>query len=311
MTKIELLSLWNSINPQRQNNVGRRIDPAHPLSFFVSYDEDENMQIMLISSYLPKMPLSSKQIKVRANERADHKYAICFSLTDSTLKEMFISLCWDLVDCSYNSSDETTGVKKVINRFQKWQRLFEKERSEGMSQNQVKGLIGELLVLKDICIPKYGISKSIEGWMGPLYSDRDFTFSDLWYEVKTISLSKSTINITSLDQLDTSDDGFIVICRVERASESEDSFTLNKLVEEIEQIIGSDQRTITIWENRLAFCGYKRDDEVSEEYYKFCKLDKYSVNDSFPRLRRSQLQNAIIQGSYELSIPAIYDWKAD
>ena len=312
MTKTELSSLWKSVNSHGHNNVGRRIDPAHPLSFFVSYDEDENMQIMLISPYLPQMPLSSKQIKVRANERADHKYAICLSLTDNSLKEMFIALCWDLVDCSYNIPDDKTGVVRVINRFKKWQKLFEKERSNGMNANQVKGLIGELTVLKDICIPKYGAAASVEGWMGPLYSDRDFTLSDVWYEVKTVSLSKDTITISSLDQLDISDDGLLIICRIERASESENgAFTLNTLIEEIERIIAADQRILTVFSNRLTFCGYNKDEETSKDFYKSYELEKYTVNTSFPRLRRSELPNSITNGSFELSIPAIKNWRTD
>lgn len=312
MTKTELSTLWKSVNSQSHNNVGRRIDPTHPLSFFVSYDEDGNMQIMLISTYLPQMPLSSKQIKVRANERTDHKYAICLSLTDNSLKEMFISLCWDLVDCSYNIPDDKSGVIRVINRFKKWQKLFEQERGSGMSTNQVKGLIGELTVLKDICIPKYGTSASVEGWMGPLYSDRDFTLSDIWYEVKTVSLNKDTVIITSLDQLDISDEGMLIICRLERASDSEkNAVTLNSLVEEIEHIIGADQRILTIFNNRLTFCGYKKDAEASEEHYKSYGLEKYSVDDTFPRLRRSKLPKAITNGSFELSIPAISDWKTE
>ena len=57
----ELSDAWKEIIPQAGQSVGRRADKNHPLDFFITYDENRNMQMMLISEFLPTIPPSSQQ----------------------------------------------------------------------------------------------------------------------------------------------------------------------------------------------------------------------------------------------------------
>ncbi|MBR6984337.1 MAG: PD-(D/E)XK motif protein [Ruminococcus sp.] len=311
MTTIELDKLWKSITFQSGNTVARRIDSNHPLDFFVSYDENGNMQIVLLSDILPNIPASSKEIQVRANERSDGKYAICFSLLNRSFSDLFVSLCWDLVKSTYNTKDYNAGVNAALGRFVKWQNLFDQEKRNELSTPQLKGLIGELYVLKNICIPKYTVSTSIESWMGPLFSDRDFSFDDMWYEVKAASLSVDHVKISSLDQLDTDNPGMLVICRIENASSSEQGgFSLNELVNDIIVQIGDDQRIKAIFQKKLSLYGYDRENEQSYDTYIISDCEIYTVDDGFPRIRRSKLPSAIVNGTYDLSISGIQDWNS-
>ena len=43
----ELSDAWKEIIPQAGQSVGRRADKNHPLDFFITYDENQNMQMML------------------------------------------------------------------------------------------------------------------------------------------------------------------------------------------------------------------------------------------------------------------------
>lgn len=110
----ELSDAWKAIAPQEGQTVGRRADENHPLDFFITYDENCNMQLMLLSRLLPPVPASSQQIFVRANFRHDKKYALCFSLTDDSLRDQFVSLCWDIMHCTLNARSETAGVKATV-----------------------------------------------------------------------------------------------------------------------------------------------------------------------------------------------------
>ena len=110
ISRNELDNVWAMIIPQAGQSVGRRADPAHPLDFFVSYDENNNMQFMLISDYQPNLPDSSKQIQIRGNKRADGKYAMCFSLSDEKLRDQFVSLCWDIMDCTKNIQNKKVNI---------------------------------------------------------------------------------------------------------------------------------------------------------------------------------------------------------
>lgn len=308
MTTNEISALWASINSISGITTGRRIDPEHPLDFFASYDEDDRMQLLLLTDTVPELPSSSKQIVVRANIRNDNKYAVCFSLTDPSLKDLFVSLTWDMMNCTYDAANSFSGVKKAVERFKKWQKMFAVSKDK-MSSSQVKGLIGELLVLKGICIGKYGTEEAVAGWIGPLSSDQDFIYEDTWYESKAVSLSKDKVGISSFEQLDTDKHGVLVISRIEPASSLEqDSFTLKELINSIYEIIGDNIHLKSLFHMRLTLYGYNESDDYDESY-KQMAFEMYKVDDEFPRIARRKIDSAICGGNYELSISAIQDWR--
>lgn len=309
MTTSEISDLWNSISNNIGVVTGRRIDAAHPLDFFASYDEENRMQLLVLTDSIPALPNSSKQIVVRANPRNDNKIAVCFSLTDASLKDLFVSLTWDMMNCTYNTTDYYSGVKKALGRFKKWQEMFASSK-EKMSDARVKGLLGELLVLKKICIGKYGIEKAVEGWVGPLSTDQDFQYDDNWYESKAVSASKDKVSISSFEQLDNSAPGVLVICRIENASSLEpNSFTLKSLVNSTYENIGESANVRSLFHMRLLLYGYNDTEDDYNDSYKLTAMELYSVDEAFPKIIKSELNSAICGGSYELSIPAIQKWR--
>ena len=313
ITRIELARLWDEIVPQQDKTVGRRADPHHPLDFFITYDERLNMQLMLLTEYQLELPASSKQIHVRGSKRKiDGQHAVCFSLEDKGLKDQFVSLCWDMMDCSFEIQNKKNAAQAAIKRFRLWQRLFAEAKEKRLSEVEVRGLIGELTVLKEICIPRYGIEKAISGWIGPLGADRDFEFEDTWYESKFVSLSMDKVKISSLDQLDTDAPGELVLCRYEKtANTAIGHITLDSLIYEIANVVSENDNTREAFLNRVSLAGYKAASEQSGQPYIFHRIERYKVDtDDFPRIRRSKLSKAITEGEYQVSIPAIQHWIA-
>lgn len=311
ITMSELNDAWKAIIPHNGQSVGRRADENHPLDFFITYDENHNMQMMLISEFLPSIPPSSQQISVRANFRHDGKYALCFSLIDSSLVEQFISLCWDIMHCTINASSKTSGVKTALKRFRMWQKLFAEEKNKKLSDAEVKGLIGELCALKNVILSRYPSQTAVAGWIGPIGADRDFEFSDTWYEVKTITLSKDIVTISSADQLDISTVGTLLVLRLEKVSRNTPgSFTLNSLVDEVRNSIQDPEAPI-IFESRLLSSKYNPADTQSDEPYFLHQIELYRVNDDFPRIRRSNLPAEISNCTYTLSISGLQKWRLE
>lgn len=310
ITKTELNDLWSAITPQLGQNVGRRADPEHPLDFFVAYDEKPNMQFILLTEFEPALPNSSKQLFVRGNRRADGKYAVCFSLEDDRLKDQYVSLCWDIMDSTYSCQSKKSGVQAAIKRFTMWQKLFAEAKSKKLSDAEIKGLIGELVILKDVCVKKYGVETAVSGWLGPAGADRDFEFDDTWYESKFVSLSMDKVKISSIDQLDIEREGYLILCRAEKtAATTNDHITLNKLVNNIIEMAQADENTVVSLKNRLALAGYDASDERAEQPYIIHHLEGYKVfGTDFPRIVRSKIHAAISEGEYQLSIPALQPW---
>ncbi len=314
ITRTKLKDLWLAIVPQAGQNIGRRADNEHPLDFFITYDEQQSMQLMLQSEYDVQLPASSKQIAIRNNRRVtDGKNAFCFSLQDSRLTEQFISLCWDIMDCTYNVGDKKQATKAAITRFIMWQKLFAEEKNRKMSEAETKGLLGELIVLREICLKKYDSSTAVSGWVGPIGADRDFEYEDTWYEAKYVSLSAEAVKISSLDQLDTDKSGKLVLCRFEKTSETNpDALTLSQLVESIRDLVAGDEKARASFDNRLALSRYNGNDELSRIPFAFYHFDVFGVDGKgFPRLRRSEVSVEIVEGEYRLSIPALSPWKEE
>lgn len=302
--------LWRSVTPSSGNTVGRRADPSHPLDFFITYDEENNLQLMLLSASSVLLPNSSQEIAVRQNRRSDGQYAICFSLRDNGLREMYVALCWDLMNCTEQTQNTQSGIKSAVQRFRMWQRLFSERRDNSLSDEEIRGLIGELSVLKDICAPHYGISTATGAWVGSLYADRDFEFGDCWYEAKATSLSKDTVTISSFDQLDAAIPGILAVCRLEKTSaETERSISLRYLAEQIELELADDDEKSTLFKNRLLLGGYREDDEGIDNSYLLHSIELYCVDESFPKIIRSNLPTAIQNGKYSIELAGIQDWR--
>lgn len=303
--------LWKSISPHVGSTIARRPDASHPVEYWIGYDEDCNMEIVFVADKIPDLPLSSEEIFIRGNKRStDNNYAICLSLKDLKLQDMFISLTWDLMASSSNCQDSRTGVCVILKRLRMWQQLFSEKRSVKMSEQVGKGLLGELLALRNICISKYGVEKGEAGWIGPLRSDRDFEFADWWYEVKTTSLSKQNVLISSFDQLDADTEGSLLICRVEKTTNNNSgAVSLNTLINEIEEVLADKFSSLTSFRIKLSLLNYDNKNPVSDYLYQFHGFDKFTVKDEFPRLRRSRLETAIENGEYLLSISALNYWK--
>ena len=307
----ELSDAWKAIAPQEGQTVGRRADENHPLDFFITYDENCNMQFMLISKLLPPAPTSSQQIFVRANFRHDKKYALCFSLTDDSLRDQFVSLCWDIMHCTFNVRSETAGVKAAVKRFCMWQKLFAEEKNKKLSDAEAKGLVGELCALKYVILNRYSPRVSAAGWIGPIGADRDFEFSDTWFEAKAVSLSKDSVTISSADQLDAGTPGTLLILRIEKASQNTPGYiTLNSLIDEIKNDI-KDFEAQAIFESRLESSGINHEDPQADTPFFLHRIEQYQVNDDFPCIKRSNLPAAVSNCTYTLSIPGLQRWRLE
>lgn len=309
ITMAELNAAWDAIIPVPGQNVGRRADENHPLDFFITYDENGAMQMILTIDFLPPIPASSRQLSVRANARHDGKYALCFSLADKSLREQYVSLCWDIMNCTSAITDKKRGTAAAIKRFCLWQRLFAEGKSRQLSDAEIKGLIGELCVLKQVVLANYTPNAALTGWVGPIGADRDFEMPAEWYEVKAVSLSKDTVSISSLDQLDTDTEGSLLIARIEKASPNTPGyFTLNSLVNEIAAGL-ADLESRTMFDMRMASTKYDPADPRAEEPYVLHRIEVYRTDRDFPRIRRSKVPVSISNAAYDLSIPGLQGWR--
>lgn len=290
-----------------QNDAYKLAKIEHPLGLMLGMNKDFNPSLLFISNTKPSSIPNSSAIDVYVGLRKDKQYAIIFSLLNDKYIELFSYFCMDMINSSINCKKED-GAHFLCNRYLLWKKMLERSRSTLLTDNEVKGLIGELYFLKNFLFEKYGVEESIKSWMGPEKTDQDFMYKDTWFEVKAVSPGSTTIRISSVEQLDTNRDGNLVVLYLDKTSISDnDRLNLNKLVSEIKELILDESLKIRL-DVLLMYWGYTYNDEYDNKNYHFISSKMYMVNNTFPCLRQRDLNKSIGKINYELITSNIEEW---
>ncbi len=291
-----------------ESHTYQRIDPDYKVNIFLGYNENGQMSMILTENGKEEKVYSSKLIDVRLNRREDRKLALSFDLLDNAYAPMFTVFCKDMiVVCERAGRD--MAISSALVRWKYWKEMFGKKKSHLLDKLEIKGLMGELYELKNQMIPEYGCKNAIKSWRGPLLGHKDFEINDTWYEVKTINDGAIQIIVSSLEQLESEIDGHLILVRVDETSENnEKAMNLNKIVLEITDMI-EDPEILEEFRVKLDNAGYTVDPEYESINYVFKGTEMYKVNNAFPRLRRSELNEAIGNAKYTILLAGISDFK--
>lgn len=286
----------------------KRIDSNHPLDIYIGFDENGKKSFAIITDGEIDNVSSTKMIEVKFVKRTDERYNFSFSLIDSSMSDLFYIFCNDLISSSQNLKS-ISPLKFVIERWKSWLNLFQSPHSLILNENEIRGLLGELVFLKNIMFIKYGIEKSIASWIGVNKAHKDFEIDDTWYEVKTISQNAITVKISSIEQLDSNIDGTLVVVKLEPTNYSvNDHLQLNKLINSIYELI-DDEILKNEFTNKLITVGYYYAEEYDKYIYSNKGIEYYLVDEKFPRLKKEELKDGIVRVSYELYLNNLKDFR--
>ncbi|RMA66383.1 PD-(D/E)XK motif protein [Ulvibacter antarcticus] len=157
--------------------------------------------------------------------------------THEDFKKEFIQIAEQIINHFKQNNDIVKAIKFTIN---KWYYFFEKDSNVDLNESDVKGLIGELLLIKNLSTKK-SYKEIIKAWNGPESGLRDFNFNTFDIEVKTSSKEIGHVHtINGQIQLKTEDIILYVYSVSLKKSDSENSITLKKLIDSICLEIGDD-----------------------------------------------------------------------
>ena len=253
---------------------------------------------------------STKFIISKLEKRIDDKLSLSFTLIDNEYEDIYYKFCEDMIEITRDSDSNSNVLDFVLMRWNMWRLTF-KNNNKNLTENEVKGVIDELLFLKEVMVPKYGLEKSIMAWQGPLNYHKDFEINNEWYEIKTVSDNSSTLKINSIQQLEDFSNKTGELCLVVLTNtniENDMHITLNKLVNLVDRIIVDMKLKRVFWEkmNRL---GYIFDIEYDNYIYELNNIYRYDVsNDRFPKIVSQDLKRGIVNVSYEISISELKEF---
>ena len=299
----ELRAKWNTIDYCTGGSL--KLSGNHPLEWYVRYASPEHKSVVIVSQKAIKKIDSSKCIDATCKQRKDGKYAISFTLLDRKQEDVFITMAGDIIEYSNVDTDDI-ALRKVLRRYNAWLKLLDHKNDAILGINTQKGLIGELLFLKEKIETGMLPSIALAGWVGPEGADQDFVYSDCWHEIKSTGVSSTDISISSVEQLDRDDEGELVIYRIDKcAPDQPKSTTLYGLVHSVIELIsryGENQDELIL---KLGAAGYIDMKEYDKQYFNIASRQIYSVNDAFPRIRRKDIPVEITNMEYRINIPSI------
>jgi hypothetical protein len=209
-------------------------------------------------------------------------------LEEEDLSDIFA----DLVAATAAQPSTESALRRCIDRLCMWQGLFEKIPAEGLSEEKQRGLLGELLVLETLFLPRLSEIEAVCAWTGPDPAHQDFIRGGMAVEVKT-SLAKrhARIQIANEKQLDDRPHEVLLLAFLRLDESATHGDSLPAAVARVRQRLGSAPGATQALDDRLAMSGYL--DVHAPRYVRNrwqCSERRYfRVEGDFPRLTEANL----------------------
>lgn len=315
-----MLDDWSSITASSNVNSDnlRRADPRHPLDFWRGRDH-RGRYLFILEGAMPANGFPRQGpagIELTTHDLGYGKARLTLTLIDSELVELFRALCIDLLKATESLTEKnlTNGMAIVLERLRRWQDMLSKRRTNILSQQKIIGLVGELLFLRDLLLPKMPLNTAINTWRGPYGDEQDFVINAVIFEIKTQMVTTDRrIQISSEDQLDITS-GRIILCQQglgPSLSAADEARTLNQLVEEIGAILAGNTTSYDLFQLGLIEAGYESRPEYDELLWLLTDRIFYDVRDEFPCIIRSDLPEGVEQVKYCLRVDSCRDFIID
>ncbi|SHJ73891.1 Putative PD-(D/E)XK family member [Clostridium amylolyticum] len=304
----ELLEKWNSI--PFYGGGFKRIDDTHPLEWYIGYEDINQKTLLLVTNFKPSNIASSKSIIASTGQRIDGKWALSLRLIKKHNEDVFIRLCWDIIEFSRDKFFGQESIDYIVERYSQWLKLMEYERPDLMDELNRKGLLGEMLYLEKRIQNGMDVQVAVEGWIGPDGADQDFVYADGWVEVKCTGPSSNAISISSAEQLDAELPGFLCVYFLDKTTlENSYGFTLMEKVEQLRCMLASNKKAKEVFENKIFKYGYSDRQEYNDQKYRCNGVNNYKIDSNFPRLIKNNIPPEVEAVKYSISLSAIENWK--
>lgn len=285
-------------------NYFSRLDKEHILDLRIGLDEKMRKSIELRCDKFKARKVTSTNVIDVGQFKFHDYYSIRFSLVEDEMCGLFYKFCDDLLEATRNLQSAHEGYTAVIERYYQWRKMFVSSKKNLLSEQEIMGLIGEILLLKGYLAEKLGLSNALKSWSGQELTHKDFSFDDTWVEAKAISLGSQSVKISSLEQLESDSTGELAVHSLEKMSSAYNGITLNKLVLETRNLFQLAEEK-DAFDTKVALQGYEYNNYYDDFVYEIGSFRRYKVDDNFPKLTHRDLPAAIRKATYELSLVEI------
>jgi hypothetical protein len=176
-----------------------------------------------------------------------------------------------------------TPSKACMDAVLEFRRLLSRNGGLLPSEDEILGLVGELLLLRRLVSASPHLW---QGWNGPLGSARDYSWGVVDIEAKASRMAgEARLTVNGLDQLEPEEDRELLIHHSVLTDNPVGTIDVPGLVDEIRTQISD----LEGFDTRLASAGYlsEQRDLWLEHRYTLHRSHIYRVTEDFPRIRKS------------------------
>ena len=307
-------SLWEIMSQEKSVGLVKRLLPNNsPLKVFATYKHPENIcGIAFSCDSKLKLSIDSfynlKELSVQLFLDTSYQpnRLLTIQLFSDANTDIFAYLCGNLVETIERCDTEAKAIKLVLNRLEKWKTMFSKGVSDGLSITEQQGLYGELMYLHKLVLRGiFSYIDTLKIWVGADKAMRDFQGKDWAVEAKTISINNADqITINGERQLDETLLDKLYLYHLSVEVSRMNGQTLNEKVDELRSLFSDDKVALNIFNAKLMEAGYfdYHRELYRERCYKIRKESIYVIDDSFPRIKESELRDGVSNTVYSINV---------
>lgn len=294
---------WKSLVGSSARIVGKRIAGIHPLDFYWARAHDGSPGLVLRNINRAWIPKELPRLRglLLSPELDGEVPEVTMFLREPAERDVFLALCLDVIAYSADGEGVEESVRRFFRRLGHWHSLMAHARVTSMEPHEIRGLIGELIVLEQLM---HSSALAVAAWVAPEDHPQDFALSDRILEVKARSSgSRNNVQISSLEQLESGPLPLFLLVVELVESEASDARSLSAIVDAVLAIArlqgpGVEDRL----ESALIKRGYARHDQYGVDRYRLVGVCAFSVRDDFPRIGRSLVDSRIVKANYTLDL---------
>lgn len=233
------------------------------------------------------------------------KNLIVLQLLDSNFYDLFDDLILSLYQGIKSINNVDAYSNHFIQTFYRWSEFFEDKQSDLLSEEVIKGIMGELLVLKLLITDpnKPEINFLLNAWTGLYDKGNDFELENKNLEVKTKSPSEIDIKISSEFQLQVLPGKGLELFVVSLISDFTIGTHIRDLILDVKKFVQELAGDNAILWKALSQKNITAKNIGQYDKYRFKPVNWISYNcadESFPKLNRSNIPEEISGLKYTL-----------
>ena len=278
----KISDVWTDLTPGN----GKRVNAEGKFDFFWATLEGTCPSLVLfLPEGIEEVASLPKLNHIEVGFRDFSKRAFVLRLLDEAQRELFLTLCLNVVEAAEGADSLSNALYRAIHRTRRWHFFLKSGSSRGLSIEEQRGLVGELAFLDELC-DVVGPAAAIEAWKGPEGSSKDFEFPHCCIEVKARrGAAKPFVRISSEDQLSDVDGGnlFLKVYNVDSAI-LPDGENLHGHVAKLSLRFEESDQAYDQWEDLIAATGYALEDDYADRRWVVGTAKTFTVIEGFPRV---------------------------